>query len=79
MITQRNEIELIEYMESAAFKRRSKRLQARIAKLWKAGKKEPSFDKMAEALDLPLDVVVGGFMHSMAKAGMPVRPLGRVN
>lgn len=66
--------ELMRYMRSPAFRRRAKRTQAKII----AGEKL-SFDEMSRLLKLPVDVLIGGFEHSMAKHGMPVKAVGRLN
>ncbi|ODR98917.1 hypothetical protein AUC68_07020 [Methyloceanibacter methanicus] len=70
--------ELLAYMKSPTFRRRSARMQKVVSDKWSRGE-QVSFDEIADGLKLPLDVVVGGFAHSMSKTfGVELVPVGRV-
>ena len=62
----RTEEQLIRYMKSATFRRRSKRTQKRVLASVRAGN-PLSIEEIAKELRLPLDVVKGGLEHSLAK------------
>jgi hypothetical protein len=57
--------EIFRYLQTAAFRQRCKRLHKRILK----DGERPSFEEIAKELQLPLDIVIGGFWHSMQKNG----------
>lgn len=70
--------ELLDYMRSPEFERRAKLLKYKMTADAKRGQRW-SFDKIARELQVPLDVVLGGFTHSVHKHfGIHIRPAGRV-
>ena len=79
MITdRRSDQQLIAYMQSRAFRRRVKRMQKIAGAKWERGE-GVSFDEIAKGLDLPLDVVVGGFASAMRETfGDDLVPVGRM-
>jgi hypothetical protein len=67
-------------MQSRAFKRRAEALQKHIIAEVSAGKPMMPFAEIATHLGLPLDVVTGGFAHSVAKnLGEIIVPVGKVS
>lgn len=73
MPTPRSEEELAAYLASPEFRRKAGAAKARIL-----AAPNPAaaftFAELAIELDVPEDVLIGGFQHAMAKAGVPVRP-----
>ncbi|TIL25593.1 MAG: hypothetical protein E5Y88_11580 [Mesorhizobium sp.] len=67
------------YMQSPEYRRRAERMKKRIVLRAKAGKKEPTFDEIAKYLRVPVEVVIASFQQAMARAGMPVVPVGRLH
>jgi hypothetical protein len=71
--------ELERYMKTAAYRKRVKRMQRMVIERTRCGEKW-TFDEIATGLKLPLDVVVGGFQHSIMKNfGDDLHPVGRLN
>lgn len=66
------------YLQSDDFRRRADRMKRLIRLRAKAGRKEPTFEKMAAYQRVPVELLIADFQRAIAKAGMPIVPVGQV-
>lgn len=70
--------ELLAYMKTRVVRNRAKKLERKtLAKLDRS--ERFSFGEIADGFDLPIDVIVGGFVHAMAGGGVPFSPGGPIH